>query len=174
MTTSRQAPPAVACSCGTRNECDLVLALLSEYAEEANPNNIKMGALLGLGLAYAGAKKEEVLEALMPVVANDETPLEVAAIASLKLGLCFAGSCNEDVSQALMTLPGAHQAALQKDPMTRLICLVGLIYLGKQQAVEVALELQSASRALWASTARHARDVRAAGTGNVLKVQRLP
>merc|ERR1719446_1497116 len=55
-------------SAGTRNECDPALALLSEYASEKHPPMIKMGALLGLGLAYAGSKKGEVLEALMPVV----------------------------------------------------------------------------------------------------------
>ena len=47
-------------SCGTRNECDPALALLAEYVEAKHPSNIKMGAIFGLGLAYAGHKKEEV------------------------------------------------------------------------------------------------------------------
>ena len=112
----------------------------------------------------------------MPVVVNDETPLEVAAIAALSLGLCFAGSCNEDVSQALMTLlMERDQATLQKEGVTRLICVaVGLLYLGKQQAVEVALELAKVVEgsvgeylALTLETCAYA------GSGNVLKVQRL-
>ena len=88
-------------SCGTRNECDPALALLTEYAEgTGHAANIQMGALLGLGLAYAGSKKEEVQEALMPVVQNDDASLEVVAMAALSLGLAFAGSCNADVAQA--------------------------------------------------------------------------
>merc|ERR1719331_46921 len=83
-------------SCGTRNECDPALALLTEYAEEKHPPMIKMGALFGLGLAYAGSKKVEVQEALMPVVQNDELSLEVVAMASLSLGLAFAGSCDAE------------------------------------------------------------------------------
>merc|ERR1719240_100942 len=53
--------------CGVRNECDPALALLTEYVEGKHPPNIQMGALLGLGLAYAGARRDEVLELLMPV-----------------------------------------------------------------------------------------------------------
>ena len=77
-TTSRRAPSSPSACCrGTRNECDPALALLTEYAEDKHPNNVKMGALFGLGLAVR-AEKEEVLEALMPVVSNDEAPLDVA------------------------------------------------------------------------------------------------
>ena len=45
---------------GVRNECDPALALLTEYVENKAPANIKMGATLGLGLAYAGSAREEV------------------------------------------------------------------------------------------------------------------
>jgi 26S proteasome regulatory subunit N1 len=162
-------------SCGTRNECDPALALLTEYAEEEHPPPIKMGALFGLGLAYAGSKKEEVLEALMPVVSNEDLSLEVVAMASLSLGLAFAGSCNADIAQALMTvLMERPQATLEKDSMTRLICLsVGLLYLGKQQAVEVAIEL---AKCLEGSVGEYCsltlETCAYAGSGNVLKVQR--
>ena len=165
-------------SCGTRNECDPALALLTEYAEDKPDDKpmIKMGALLGLGLAYAGSKKEEVLEALMPTVSNEELSLEVVAMASLSLGLVFAGSCNAEIAQALMTvLMERPQATLQNDSMTRLICLsVGLLYLGKQQAVEVAIEL---AKCLEGSVGEYCsltlETCAYAGSGNVLKVQRF-
>merc|ERR1719310_1027868 len=162
-------------SCGTRNECDPALALLSEYAEGENPAQVKMGALFGLGLAYAGSKKEEVLEALMPVVSDDEATLEVVAMASLSLGLAFAGSCNADVAQALMTvLMERPQKVLQEDSMTRLVCLgVGLVYLGKQQAVEVALELAKVLEgAVGEYCALTLETCAYAGSGNVLRVQK--
>ena len=110
-------------SCGTRNECDPALALLTEYASGTHPPSVQMSALFGLGLAYAGSKKEEVLEALMPVVENSELDSEVIAMASLSLGLTCAGSCNAEVAQALMTvLMERPQRDLQKDSMTRLVC----------------------------------------------------
>jgi 26S proteasome regulatory subunit N1 len=163
-------------SCGTRNECDPALALLSEYVEGKQPANIKMGAVFGLGLAYAGAKKEEVLELLMPVVADLDTPLETAAIAALSLGICFAGSCHEDISQVLMAaLMERPASVLEKDTMTRLICCgLGLLYLGKQQAVEVALELAKVLEGPVGQYCTLTLETCAyAGTGNVLKVQRL-
>ena len=163
-------------SCGTRNECDPALALLTEYAEEKHPSNVKMGALFGLGLAYAGSKKEEVLEALMPVVSDDEAALDVVAMAALSLGLTFAGSCNGEISQALMTvLMERPQDVLRKDSMTRLIVLaVGLLYLGKQQEVEVALELAKCLEgALGEYCCLTLETCAYAGSGNVLKVQKF-
>merc|ERR1719408_208817 len=97
-------------------------------------------------------------------------------MASLSLGLAFAGSCNADVAQALMTvLMERPQATLEKDSMTRLICLgVGLLYLGKQQAVEVAIEL---AKCLEGSVGEYCsltlETCAYAGSGNVLKVQRF-
>ena len=161
---------------GVRNECDPALALLTEYVENKAPANIKMGATLGLGLAYAGSAREEVLELLMPLVADIETSLEVVAMAALSLGLTFVGTCNEDISQALLSvLMERDQQVLQKETLTRLICLaIGLLYLGKQQEVEVALEL---AKVLEGPVGLHCtltlETCAYAGTGNVLKVQRL-
>ena len=162
-------------SCGTRNECDPALALLTEYASGTHPPSVQMSALFGLGLAYAGSKKEEVLEALMPVVENSELDSEVIAMASLSLGLTCAGSCNAEVAQALMTvLMERPQRDLQKDSMTRLVCLgVGLLYLGKQQAVEVAIELAKCLEGAVGEYCSLTLETCAyAGSGNVLKVQR--
>ena len=129
---------------GVRNECDPALALLTEYVENKAPANIKMGATLGLGLAYAGSAREEarppprppsqpppisplispkvsptsrqVLELLMPLVADIETPLEVVAMAALSLGLAYVGTCNEDIAQALLSvLMERDQQVLQKE-----------------------------------------------------------
>ena len=112
----------------------------------------------------------------MPVVSDEEQPLEVVAMAALSLGLAFASSCNADVAQALMTvLMERPQATLEKDSMTRLICLgVGLLYLGKQQAVEVAIELAKCLEGAVGEYCSLTLETCAyAGSGNVLKVQRL-
>ena len=161
---------------GVRNECDPALALLSEYAEGQQPSNVQMGALLGLGLAYAGSAKEELLELLVPVVADLDTPLEVAAVAALSLGLVFTGSAHEDISQALMaTLMERSEQSLEQESLTRLICVgVGLLYLGRQREVDMALELAKAvPGAVGAYCAVTLETCAYAGTGNVLFVQRL-
>ena len=44
---------------GVQNENDPAFALISDYV--SNPDaNIRIGAILGLGLAYAGTNREEV------------------------------------------------------------------------------------------------------------------
>merc|ERR1719261_623229 len=97
-------------------------------------------------------------------------------MAALSLGLAYVGTCNEDIAQALLSvLMERDQQVLQKETLTRLICLaIGLLYLGKQQEVEVALEL---AKVLEGQVGLHAtltlETCAYAGTGNVLKVQRL-
>jgi len=135
-----------------------------------------MGAIFGLGLAYAGSKREEVLELLMPVVADLDTPLDVAAIASLSLGLVFAASANDDISQALMSaLIERPQEALENESLSRLICLgVGLLFLGRQLEVDLTLELAKAVPGPVGTYCTLTLETCAyAGTGNVLKVQKL-
>ena len=54
-------------NCGVQNENDPAFALISDYATNSDPG-IRAGAILGLGLAYAGTQKEEVQELLVPLV----------------------------------------------------------------------------------------------------------
>jgi len=164
-------------NCGVRNECDPALALLNDYVEPgAETPQLKMGALLGLGLAYLGTRKAEVLEQLVPVVADLDTPLEVVAMASLSLGLTFAGSCHEDITQTIIAaLMEREEASLETESLTRLLCLgVGLLYIGRQGEADLALELAKAVPGeAGAYCAITLETCAYAGTGNVLKVQRL-
>ena len=59
-----------------RNECDPALALLSDYVLH-NSNVMRLGAIFGLGLAYAGSNRSDVLELLMPVLADTKSNMEV-------------------------------------------------------------------------------------------------
>lgn len=59
------ASPAAATAC-----CPLspaAFALICDYVSNADPG-IRAGAILGLGLAYAGTQREEVQELLVPLV----------------------------------------------------------------------------------------------------------
>ena len=84
-----------------RNDCDPAYGLLYESVNKENPS-VRIGAIMGLGLAYAGTQKEEVQELLVPVVTDDSTPLDVAAFAALSLGLVFVGTCHEECVQAIV------------------------------------------------------------------------
>jgi hypothetical protein len=44
-------------------------ALISDYVSNSDPG-IRAGAILGLGLAYAGTQREEVQELLVPLVST--------------------------------------------------------------------------------------------------------
>lgn len=56
-------------NCGVRNEVDPALALLTDYVHHTN-STMRIGAILGLGLAYAGSNRSAVIELLTPVLAG--------------------------------------------------------------------------------------------------------
>ena len=89
-------------SSGVRNESDPALALLSDYVDNAS-HAVRCAAICGLGIAYAGTQREEVLERLLPSVTNTENANMVeVSLAGLALGLVFVGTCNDDVGSAIM------------------------------------------------------------------------
>jgi 26S proteasome regulatory subunit N1 len=62
---------------GVRNECDPALALLSDYVQNKS-SVIRSGAILGLGLSYAGSNREEVLDVLIPSLTEADSTPEVS------------------------------------------------------------------------------------------------
>ena len=72
---------------------------------------IKIGAILGLGLAYAGKRREEVGELLSPLLGDPAVSMEVAAFAALALGLVFVGSCHDDSINSLLQVRQCGPAA---------------------------------------------------------------
>ncbi|VTJ64365.1 Hypothetical predicted protein [Marmota monax] len=62
---------------GVRNECDPALALLSDYVLH-NSNTMRLGSIFGLGLAYAGSNREDVLTLLLPVMGDSKSSMEVS------------------------------------------------------------------------------------------------
>lgn len=51
-------------------------ALICDYVTNAD-QGVRAGAVLGLGLAYAGTRREEVAELLVPLVLDTDVPMEV-------------------------------------------------------------------------------------------------
>eukprot|EP00304_Pavlova_gyrans_P002895 CAMPEP_0206057206 /NCGR_PEP_ID=MMETSP1466-20131121/43897_1 /ASSEMBLY_ACC=CAM_ASM_001126 /TAXON_ID=44452 /ORGANISM="Pavlova gyrans, Strain CCMP608" /LENGTH=927 /DNA_ID=CAMNT_0053432475 /DNA_START=81 /DNA_END=2864 /DNA_ORIENTATION=+ len=160
---------------GVRNECDPALALLTEYLDSTN-SMMKISAIFGLGLAYVGSQRDDVLELLLPVVADTDAPLDVACFAGLALGLVFVGSCHDDICQSIMgALMERPQASLEAESLSRLLCVgVGLLYLNKQSAVDVTLELSLTLPGRLGEYCQRTLETCAyMGTGNVLKVQKF-
>jgi hypothetical protein len=58
--------------------------------------------MLGLGLAYAGRKRAEVAELLLPVASDPDVSMEVAGIAALSLGLVMVGTANGEAVESLL------------------------------------------------------------------------
>lgn len=159
---------------GVRNECDPALALLSDYILHSN-NIMRVGAVVGLGLAYAGSNREDVLSMLYPVLSHPKSTMEVIGQTALACGTIAVGSCNAEVSLQLLQALLERSETQRKDTHCRFIALgIGLTYLGKQEAAEATLEaLKAVSEPLgkWASVLVEVCSY--AGTGNVLKIQNL-
>lgn len=88
-------------NCGVRNECEPALALLSDYVLHSS-NVMRIGAIVGLGLSYAGSNREAVLSLLIPVLSDPKSNWEVIGVTGLALGMVAVGSCNVQVTTAIM------------------------------------------------------------------------
>ncbi|KAL8579194.1 26S proteasome non-ATPase regulatory subunit 2 [Nucella lapillus] len=159
---------------GVRNECDPALALLTDYVTHAS-NIMRIGAISGLGLAYAGSNREDVLGLILPVLGDSKSNMEVIGMASLACGMIAVGSCNGEVTSTVLQTMMERSEADLKDTYSRYMALgLALCYLGKQEAVEATLVALEVVAEPLKSMATILVDICAyAGTGNVLKLQHL-
>ncbi|XP_045632613.1 26S proteasome non-ATPase regulatory subunit 2 [Ursus americanus] len=159
---------------GVRNECDPALALLSDYVLH-NSNTMRLGSIFGLGLAYAGSNREDVLTLLLPVMADSKSSMEVAGVTALACGMIAVGSCNGDVTSTILQTIMEKSETELKDTYARWLPLgLGLNHLGKGEAIEAILAALEVVSEPFRSFANTLVDVCAyAGSGNVLKVQQL-
>lgn len=157
-----------------RNDCDPAYGLLYESVNKENAS-IRIGAIMGLGLAYAGCQKEEVQEVLVPVITDESTPMDVVAFAALSLGLVFVGTCHEECVQAIVQALMLRPEKDLDDPFAHFICLgLGLLFLQRQGEVEATLEVAKTLCPRVSEFCQVTLEVCAyAGSGDVLKVQSM-
>lgn len=162
---------------GVRLDSDPAMALLGDTEKLTHKDRlIRMASIMGLGLAYAGSNKEELLEILLPLVADTSFGMETSAMAALSLGMIFVGSSNSDVSEAIVqTFLDDERKDQLKDKWTRFMALgLGLLYFGRQEEVDVILEtLKAIDHPMSKPTSVLAEICAWAGTGTVLKLQDL-
>lgn len=167
---------------GVNNEVDPAWALLAEHLENTEQPLIRQAAILGLGFAYAGTRREELLENLTPLMIDADQPLETAALCAAALGLSYVGSGSEDASMLIQQclvdkitqktkLDGTSAAFL-------LPCALGLIWQSHSEAAPVdAFVNQLVSAGAEERFTTYCRVVLEsfayAGTGDVLRVQKL-
>lgn len=164
-------------SSGIRNDADPALALLTEHLE-GDSHIMKCAACTGLGIAYAGSAREDVMEVLVPVVESSgggsAGMLEVS-LAGLALGMIFAGKCDDAVGGTIVQrLMEATDDELNHSH-ARFLCLgLALLFLGQMEKAEAMIE---ALRTIEHSISKYAvltlETAAYAGSGNVLKVQEM-
>ncbi|XP_078438316.1 26S proteasome non-ATPase regulatory subunit 2 homolog A-like [Wolffia australiana] len=161
-------------NCGIKNDCDPALAILNDFLTKDDPTT-RIGAIMGLGIAYAGSRKEELKSTLCAVINDTSTPLDVLVFSALTLGLVYVGSCCEEVAQFIIFAIMERSETDLNDPLIRFLHLaLGLLYLGKQESVEPTAEVAKTFNAKIETYCDITLTSLAyAGTGNVLKVQKL-
>lgn len=87
-------------NCGIKNENDPAYALIHEHVTHPELS-VRIAAVIGLGLAYAGTWREEIEELLIPLVMDADTPIELAGFAALSIGLVFLGTCKQECIEAI-------------------------------------------------------------------------
>ncbi|CAG9809881.1 unnamed protein product [Chironomus riparius] len=164
-------------NCGVRNEVDPALALLSDYVVHTN-STMRIGSILGLGLAYAGSNRADVIQLISPVFSSEKrsgSTNEVLGIAALALGMIAVGSCNAEVTETLTQIIMERTETDFRDTFSKFLFLgLGLVYLGRQEAAEAVIAALGVIDEPHKSTATTMVEICAyAGTGNVLKIQHL-
>jgi len=159
---------------GVRNECDPALALLSDYVLHSS-NVMRVGSILGLGLAYAGSNRMDLIALITPALTDPKSNMEVIGISSLALGLIAVGSSNGEVTSSLLQTLIERSESDLKDSFARFIVLaLALVYLGRQESVEtVLMALQVVPEPLKGFASVLVEVCAYAGTGNVLKIQQM-
>lgn len=159
---------------GVRLDSDPTMALLGDF--EGKSVSERVARIMGLGLAYAGSNKEDLLELLLPIVSDTGLDMQLSAIAALSLGLIFVGSAQSDVSEAIIqTFLDEDRNKQLKDKWTRFMTLgLALLFFGQQEEVDVVLETLKAIDHPMSKPASVLAEICAwAGTGAVLKLQQL-
>lgn len=162
---------------GVHDETDPALALLSEYIDEESEEDplLRSSALLGLALAYAGSRRQDLLERLSPLISDTSISMEISSIAALCLGHIFVGSANGEIASSILQTLLEREKDQLSDKWSRFMALgLGLLFMGKYEQTEEVLETIKAIDHPMASMVDVLVTICSyAGTGNVLQIQKL-
>mmetsp|Transcript_28465 Transcript_28465/g.51437 ORF Transcript_28465/g.51437 Transcript_28465/m.51437 type:complete len:922 (-) Transcript_28465:95-2860(-) len=164
-------------SSGVRNDADPTLALLDEHIN-GDSHIMKCAACTGLGIAYAGSAREDVMELLLPIIEQENsaptTMLEVS-LAGLALGMIYVGKCDDTAGGTIVQrLMEASDEELDHSH-AKFLCLgLGLLFLGRMEKAEAMIEaLRTIEHKISKFAAIVLETCAYAGSGNVLKIQEM-
>lgn len=142
-------------NCRIRNDCDPALALLSDYLTSSN-EELQIGAIFGIGLAYAGTARSDVLDLLLKVVQCSKQ-VEVFGVASLACGLVALGRKHNKLCDVIMIkMIESKNCDDLKSPHMLLAALgVGLAFFNKPEDIEVRTAIYNLCRKVFFSMQRH-------------------
>ena len=101
-----------------KSDCDPSLALLSDYVLY-NSTIMRIGAITGLGLAYAGSNNDAVINVIMPALTDPKSTMEVIGISSLACGLITVGTANTEFTAAVVQILMEKSETELKDTYSR-------------------------------------------------------
>lgn len=163
-------------SSGVRNDADPALALLQEHVEDPSINHtMKCAAITGLGIAYAGSKRSDVMELLVAIIETEGGNMLEISLASLALGMIFIGSCDDNAGTTILQrLMESTETELNHSHARLIFVGLGLLFMGKLDQCDAMLEAIgtiehkiSSYGAVLLESCAYAR------SGNVLEVQRM-
>ena len=162
-----------------RDPYERALGLLTEHVGPENAEVLRISAIFGLGLAYAGTQSPDVTELLLPVLEESSANMSVVSFAALSLGLIHVGTANDEIGAKLIENPFFERSETDlSSSMGSLLALgMGLLFLGKGEACDVAMEtltgILEEKKSVSPSLLTTIESLAYAGTGNVLKVQKM-
>lgn len=162
---------------GVRNDADPALALLTEHVE-GDSHIMKVAACTGLGIAYAGSAREDVMDLLVPVVESSEggpTTFMEAALGGLALGMVFVGKCDDNVGGTIVQRLMEATTEELDHSHARYLCLgLALLFLGQMEKADAMMEaLRTIDHKISKFAVVMLETCAYAGSGNVLKVQEM-
>ena len=127
---------------------------------------------MGLGIAYAGSARQDLLDLLIPIVVDTGLMVELSAMAAHALGLIFCGTCNENVSNAIIQTLSERPDNVLDQSIARFFGVgLGLNFLGQSESADIIIEtLDIIQHRISKYTKITITSLAYASTGNVLKV----
>jgi hypothetical protein len=84
-----------------------------------------------IGLAYAGAHRQDLLDTLSPLVAEDANSMEVVSMTALALGHIYVGSANGEIAETILTAMSERSDEQLDEKWSRFMALgLALLYVG--------------------------------------------
>ena len=157
-----------------RTEADAALALLGDYVDN-KAASLKISSIVGLGLAYVGSHREDLLNMLNPIVSDDSVSMEIASLTALSLGFIFVGSGNGEIASTILQTLMERDDKQLEEKWTRFMLLgLALLYLGLQDGSDATIEtLKAIEHPLSKQAVVLVQTCSYAGTGDVLKIQEM-